>query len=252
MLKIKQSSFFRNKKVLITGAASGIGHTVAVMLGRSGCQLFLIDINEAGLQETVNKIVRQFGGNVCIARSLNVADYSAMKNFAADIHGQYGVLDILINVAGVALFSQIEDMKHHDWERVININLWGVIHGIECFVPEMIKNGKGGHIVNVSSTAGIIGLPWHAAYAASKHALVGLSEVLRYDLRKHGIGVSVICPGAVNTGLVRTCEIHAQNKKATEKGRILFAKMAMTPEKVAKIILKAIYRKNFWLLHPWI
>jgi short-subunit dehydrogenase len=138
-------------------------------------------------------------------------------------------------------------MKHSDWQKVINVNLWGVIHGIECFVPEMIRAGKGGHIVSVSSTAGIIGLPWHAVYASTKHAVVGLSEVLRYDLKKHNIGVSVICPGAVKTGMMQTVEIHA-SQASKENLRDSFIKFAVTPEKVADIIVDAIHTRKFLVI----
>jgi NADP-dependent 3-hydroxy acid dehydrogenase YdfG len=215
-------------------------------MARAGGRLFLADINLEGLNKTCG-LIKNAGGEVCLARAFNVADYQAMAAFAEEVHAGYDALDILVNVAGIALFSQIEDMKHGDWEKVINVNLWGVIHGIECFVPEMIRAGHGGHIVSVSSTAGIIGLPWHAVYAGTKHALVGISEVLRYDLKKHNIGVSVICPGAVNTGLVQSVEIHAHSG-STDKFRKLFAKYALTPEKVADIILNAIRRRKFLVI----
>jgi NADP-dependent 3-hydroxy acid dehydrogenase YdfG len=233
----------KGKKVFITGAASGIGRSTAITMGKMGCRLFLTDINEGGLEKTVQEISGA-GGEVCLARAFNVGNYESMADFAKEVHAAYGSIDILVNVAGVALFSQIEDMKHSDWERVINVNLWGVVHGIECFVPEMIRAGKGGHIVSVSSTAGIIGLPWHTVYAGTKHALVGMSEVLRYDLRKHHIGVSVICPGAVNTGLVQSVQIHA-NKGVTDKMRTHFQKIAISPEKVADLIVNAIRKRRF-------
>jgi short-subunit dehydrogenase len=111
----------------------------------------------------------------------------------------------------------------------------------------MIRAGNGGHVVTLSSTAGIIGLPWHAVYAATKHALIGISEVLRYDLKKHKIDVSVVCPGAVNTGLVKTVEIHA-DKEATDKARTHFLKRAITPEKVADLIIGAIRGRKFFVI----
>lgn len=236
-----------NKHVLITGAASGIGRATALVLGRERSRLFLTDIDGEGLRKTVDAI-SQAGGTVCLARALDVGDYQAMYEFAKDIHEQCGSLDILINVAGIALFSQIENMRHSDWEKVVHVNLWGVIHGLECFVPRMIEAGKGGHIVSVSSTAGLIGLPWHAAYAATKHAIVGISEVLRYDLRKHNIGVTVVCPGAVDTGLVNTADIRSDNTAAADKSRQLFRKIAMPPGKVADKIVKAIRAGKFMVI----
>jgi NADP-dependent 3-hydroxy acid dehydrogenase YdfG len=234
------------KKVFITGAASGIGKATAVAMAKAGGRLFLTDINQEGINQTCS-LIKNAGGEVCLARAFNVADYQAMATFAQEVHAGYGPLDILVNVAGVALFSQVEDMGHSDWEKVINVNLWGVIHGIECFVPEMIRAGHGGYIVSVSSAAGLIGLPWHAVYSGTKHALVGISEVLRYDLKKHNIGVSVICPGAVNTGLVKTAEIHASSG-STDKIRHLFTKIALTPERVADIIMNAIRTRKFLVI----
>jgi NADP-dependent 3-hydroxy acid dehydrogenase YdfG len=233
----------KGKKVFITGAASGIGRATAIAMGKLECSLFLTDINGDGLKNTVD-IISNAGGRVCLARSFDVGHYQSMAEFAKKVHDGYGSLDILINVAGVALFSQIEDMQHSDWERVINVNLWGVIHGLECFVPEMIRAGNGGHIVSVSSTAGLIGLPWHVVYAGTKHAIVGMSECLRYDLRKHNIDLSVVCPGAVNTGLVQTVEIHS-DKEVTDEVRAHFLKRAITPEKVADLIIKAIRKRKF-------
>ncbi|PKN37794.1 MAG: short chain dehydrogenase [Deltaproteobacteria bacterium HGW-Deltaproteobacteria-2] len=236
----------QNKKVFITGAASGIGRATAIAMGKLGCRLFLTDINGDDLKKTV-EVISNVGGTVCLARPFDVGNYQAMADFAKDVHAGFGSLDILINVAGIALFSQIEDMSHNDWEKVIKVNLWGAIHGLECFVPDMIRSGNGGHIVTISSTAGIIGLPWHVVYAGTKHALVGMSEVLRYDLKKHKIDVSVVCPGAVNTGLVKTVEIHA-DKEATDKARTHFLKRAISPEKVADLIIGAIRSRKFFVI----
>jgi NADP-dependent 3-hydroxy acid dehydrogenase YdfG len=233
----------KDKKVFISGAASGIGRATAMAMGKLGCRLFLTDINGEGLKKTV-EMISATGGVVCLTRDFDVSEYQDMAAFAKEIHAGFGSLDILINVAGIALFSQIEDMSHNDWEKVIKVNLWGVIHGLECFVPEMIRAGKGGHIVTISSTAGLIGLPWHTVYAGTKHALVGMSECLRYDLRKNNIAVSVVCPGAVNTGLVQSVEIHA-DKEVTDKTRSYFLKRAMTPEKVADLIIRTICKRKF-------
>jgi NADP-dependent 3-hydroxy acid dehydrogenase YdfG len=234
------------KKVFITGAASGIGRSTAIAMAKAGGRLFLTDINQEGINQTCS-VIKNAGGEVCLARAFNVSDYQAMAAFAKEVHEGYGPLDILVNVAGIALFSQVEDMKHGDWEKVINVNLWGVIHGIECFVPEMIRADRGGHIVSVASTAGIIGLPWHAVYAGTKHAVVGISEVLRYDLRKHHIDVSVVCPGAVKTGMVHSADIHA-NSGSTDKLRKYFLKLALPPERVADIIMNAIRKRQFLVI----
>jgi NAD(P)-dependent dehydrogenase (short-subunit alcohol dehydrogenase family) len=236
----------RGKKALVTGAASGIGRATAIAMAERGARLFITDINEPGLEDTRRRI-EEGGGEVCLSRALDISDYAAVKALASEIHSKFGPLDILANVAGVALFSQVEDMTHEQWERVVNVNLWGPYHTIECFVPEMVRAGNGGHIVNVSSAAGIIGLPWHLVYAGTKHALVGTSEVLRFDLRKHGIGVSVILPGAVNTGIIDTVEINAV-PEACSRGRNLFRRHADPPEKVADLIVRAIEKNRFMVI----
>ncbi len=236
----------KGSKIFISGAASGIGRATAIEMAKAEGRLFLTDINQGGLDETCHLIERA-EGEVCMARAFDIADYKAMCAFAKEIHDGYGPLDILVNVAGIAMFSQVEEMSHDDWEKVINVNLWGVIHAIECFVPDMIRARRGGHIVTVSSTAGIIGLPWHAVYAGTKHALMGISEVLRYDLKKHRIGVSIICPGAVKTGLVQTADIHADTG-AADKVRRLFLKITITPETVAGLIIDAVRKEKFLVI----
>lgn len=234
------------KKILITGAASGIGRATALKMGELKAKLFLTDLNEEGLEQTAMEIERN-GGIVELARPVDVSDYSAMKDLADEMHRDFSVLDILINNAGVAIFAQLEDMTHEDWQKVINVNLWGVVHGIECFAPEMIKRGDGGHIVNISSTAGLIGLPWHIAYSASKHAVVGISEVMRYDLKKHGIDVTVICPGAVDTGMVESVDIRGDANKISGLKKH-FRKAAISPEKVALQIVNAVEKKQFLVI----
>ncbi len=138
----------RGRRIFISGAASGIGRATAVEMAKAGGRLFLTDINGDGLEETCS-LIRRTGHEVCMARAFDIADHNAVSAFAGDVHSRFGPLNILVNVAGIALFSQIEEMSHTDWEKVIGVNLWGVIHRIECFVPEMIRARGGGHIVTV-------------------------------------------------------------------------------------------------------
>lgn len=236
----------RGKKTLITGAASGIGRATAIVLSKLGARMFLTDINEQGLEET-RRTIEAKGGEVLLAKALDISDFAAVGELAAEIHGRFGPLDILCNIAGVALFSQIEDMTHDQLEKIVNVNMWGPYHAIECFVPEMVRAGRGGHVLTVSSTAGIIGLPWHTAYAGTKHALVGSSEVLRFDLRKHNIGVSVVLPGAVNTGLVDTVVINA-DEDSIQRLKKIFVGHAIPPEKVAGLIVMAIQKNRYMVI----
>lgn len=234
------------RKCLITGAASGIGRAVAIAAAAEGAELFLTDINAVGLVAVVTQI-RDAGGTVTMSRAMDIADIESMRGFASDIHARYGSLDVLMNVAGIAVWGRIEDLQHQHWRKSIEVNLMGPIHVMECFVPAMIRAGRGGHLVNVSSAAGLFGLPWHAAYSASKFGLRGVSEVLRHDLKQHGIGVSLVCPGGVDTGLVNTVEVVGVNTddEAVRRFREHFQRRAVSPEKAARAILKGIKANRY-------
>jgi len=238
----------KGSKVLITGAASGIGRSTAVAMARLGSRLFLTDRNAKGLEETAS-LVLQNRGEVCASKVLDVTDYAAIKSWSEEIHRNFGPLDILMNIAGIALFALPEDMTHEHWKKVIDVNLWGPIHTIECFVPEMIR-AKKGHIVNVASLAGLIGLPWHGAYSASKAGLVRLSEVLWVDLRQHNVGVTVVCPGAVDTPMKNAVEIlgvDATSEKFKET-KARFTEHAVSPDKVADQIISAVSKNKFMVI----
>jgi len=241
----------KGTKVLITGAASGIGRSTAVALAQRGCWLFLTDRNRPGLEETA-ELAKKAGGEVCGLKAMDVTDYEGTKAWAGEIHGSYGPLDLLMNIAGIALFALPEDMTHGHYRKIIEVNLFGPIHFLECFLPEMIRVQKG-HIVNVASLAGLIGLPWHGAYCASKAGLVRLSEVLKTDLKQHHIGVTVVCPGAVETPLKQTVEIlgvdTADPRFAALKER--FSQHAISPDKLAGQILAAVRKNKFLLVSPF-
>jgi len=239
---------FTDVAVLVTGAASGIGRALAEQLGDEGAVLFLTDVNEVALVETVAAITSA-GGNVAYAAPADVADYDAVRAMAAEITDQHGALDLVMNVAGIASWGTITAMTNQTWHRLVDVNLLGPIHVLEEFVPPMIAAGRGGHVVNVSSAAGIIGMPWHAAYSATKFGLRGVSEVLRFDLAGHRIGVSLVCPGGVDTGLTDTVQIagvdHAS--PAFIKARKRFQSHAVTPEQAATAILRGVRRRRYWV-----
>lgn len=236
------------KRVLITGAASGIGRATALACASKGARLFVTDINQAVLHEAVAEI-RAAGGSVAYASALDVSDHAAVAAMAEEVHAEHGSLDVLMNVAGIAVWGTVETLAHEQWRRVVEVNLMGPIHVIECFVPAMIAAGRGGHLVNVSSAAGLFGLPWHAPYSATKFGLRGLSEVLRFDLRGHDIGVSLVCPGAVDTGLVDTVEIAGVDRRspAIERATARFRRRAATPKQAAARILDGVERDRYWV-----
>ena len=238
----------RNVQCFITGAASGIGRSTAMSMARLGARLFLTDIDPAKLKETAD-LVTEAGGTVSSQKAVDISQYEQVKNYADQIHAEFGPMDIVMNIAGIAIWGTVERLGHRHWKKVIDVNLMGPIHVMECFLPPMVGAGKGGHLVNVSSAAGLIALPWHAAYSASKFGLRGISEVLRYDLMRHNIGVSVICPGAVDTPLKQTVEIVGidQNHEEVIKMKKRFSNHAISPDAVASMIVKAV-RKNRYLV----
>ncbi len=236
----------QDKRCFITGAASGIGLAVARLAAAQGALLYLTDIDAEGLARVVAEL-RADGGTVAAARALDIADIEAVRSYAAEIHAAADGMDVIMNIAGISVWGTVETLGHEHWRRTIDVNLMGPIHVIECFVPPMIRAGRGGHLVNVSSAAGLFGLPWHAAYSASKFGLRGISEVLRFDLRRHGIHVSLVCPGGVDTGLVRTIKIVGTDRERPEVRALTehFRKRAVTPETAAKAILKGIRRRRY-------
>jgi NAD(P)-dependent dehydrogenase (short-subunit alcohol dehydrogenase family) len=237
------------KRVLITGAASGIGRALATAAAREGARLVLTDRNEALLEQAAAEL-RSAGADVALSRAADVSDLDQVQALAAAAHAEGGSVDIVMNVAGISAWGTVDRLEHRHWKSMVDVNLMGPIHVIESFVPAMIAAGRGGHLVNVSSAAGLLGLPWHAAYSASKFGLRGVSEVLRFDLRQHGIGVSLVCPGGVATPLTETVEIAGvdQTTAAFRRLQAHFRKRAVSPEQAAAAILRGM-RRNRYLVY---
>ncbi|WP_102145140.1 SDR family oxidoreductase [Mycobacterium hubeiense] len=244
-----QRGGFAGKRCFITGAASGIGRATALKLAAEGAELYLTDRDADGLAATVDD-ARALGATVAEHRALDISDFDAVADFAADIHTAHPAMDVVMNIAGVSAWGTVDQLTHQHWRSMIDINLMGPIHVIEEFLPPMVAAGRGGHLVNVSSAAGLVALPWHSAYSASKYGLRGLSEVLRFDLARHRIGVSVVVPGAVKTGLVQTVQIAGVDREdpRVQKWVDRFAGHAVSPEKAADKILAGV-RKNRFLIY---
>jgi NAD(P)-dependent dehydrogenase (short-subunit alcohol dehydrogenase family) len=241
---------YAGKRCFLTGAASGIGRATALKLAVDGAELFLTDRNADGLAETVAD-VRALGGQVSAHRALDITDHDQVAAFAADIHSAIGgatpALDVVMNIAGVSAWGTVSHLSHRHWEEMVAVNLMGPIHVIEAFVPPMVVAKRGGNLVNVSSAAGLVALPWHAAYSASKYGLRGLSEVLRFDLARHRIGVSVVVPGAVKTPLVHTVEIAGVDREHPQVAKWVnrFGGHAISPERAADKILAGVARNRY-------
>ncbi|BBH16817.1 short chain dehydrogenase [Nocardioides baekrokdamisoli] len=234
--------------VLVTGAASGIGRAVASRSAAEGARLVLTDINAVELGRFAAELMAA-GHDVVDATALDLSDHVVVRAWAERLTAEVGSMDVVMNVAGISSWGTISAMPHSTWRRIVDVNLMGPIAVLEYFVPPMIEARRGGQIVNVSSAAGIIGMPWHAAYSASKFGLRGVSEVLRFDLARHRIGVSLVCPGGVDTGLVRTIEIAGVDKASPRflKLREGFRKHAVSPDRAAASILRGMKKNRFWV-----
>ncbi len=244
--RIAVSYSFAGKRVLITGAAGGIGRATALRLAREGAELYLTDLNAEGLDETAAAAAAA-GATVAGQRALDIADYDAVAGFAADIHAAHPAMDVVMNIAGISAWGTVDRLTHQHWRSMVDVNLMGPIHVIETFVPPMVAARRGGRLVNVSSAAGLVALPWHAAYSASKFGLRGVSEVLRFDLARHRIGVCLVVPGAVDTPLVQTVQIAGIDRGDPNVQRWVkrFSAHAISPETAADKIVAGVARNRF-------
>jgi NAD(P)-dependent dehydrogenase (short-subunit alcohol dehydrogenase family) len=200
--------------------------------------------------DAVAREVRDAAGTVAYVRQADISSLQDVRAMADEIHGQGTSLDVVMNIAGIAIWGTVERLGHSDWQRQIDVNLMGPIHVIECFIPPMIAAGRGGHLVNVCSAAGLFGLPWHVAYSASKFGLRGISEVLRNELRRHDIGVSLVCPGRVDTGFFDAIQIAGVDRNDPRFAALTsqFRGQAVSPERAAAAIIAGV-KKNRYMVY---
>lgn len=231
---------------VITGAGSGIGRSTALLATARGARLVLTDVSTDTLAETV-RLVTEAGGTVAHHEAFDIRDVDAVDAFAARTHDVTGPVDVVMNIAGISTWGRIEDLSTEHWRRTVDIDLMGPIYVLAAFVPAMIEAKRGGHVVNVSSAAGLFGLPIHAPYSAAKFGLRGVSEVLRFDLEPHRIGVTLVCPGAVNTPLVGTVDMVGidRDDPTVQKAVDSFARHAVTPEKAAAAIVRGVEKGRY-------
>jgi NAD(P)-dependent dehydrogenase (short-subunit alcohol dehydrogenase family) len=234
----------QGKVAAITGAGSGIGRATARLLAQKGCHVAISDVNEKGLAET-ETLCRQAGVKVLAAR-VDVAQRGEVEAWAAQVARELGGVHIIINNAGVALGSTIEDMRYEDFEWLMNINFWGVVHGTKSFLPHLKAAGDG-HIVNISSVFGLIGVPTQGAYNAAKFAVKGFTEALRQELEIEGIpiGVTSVHPGGIKTNIARNARFTVRKGWVEEESNSDFEKaFATSPEVAAQNILQAILKNR--------
>ncbi|MFF5594287.1 SDR family oxidoreductase [Streptomyces althioticus] len=236
---------FGGRLVLVTGAGSGIGRATALAFAEAGARVVVVDRDTGAALRTAGE-ARARGAADAWAETADVADEQAVEKLAERVTAAHGVVDVLVNNAGVGLGGAFLDTTTEDWKRVLDVNLWGVIHGCLHFGRRMAERGQGGHIVNVASAAAFQPSRALPAYGASKAAVLMLSESLRAELAERGVGVTAVCPGFVNTGITSTARFAgtdaAEERRRRRKAARLYGMRNYPPEKVAAAVLRAVVR----------
>ncbi|MFD5795287.1 SDR family oxidoreductase [Streptomyces diastatochromogenes] len=234
---------FGGQLVLVTGAGSGIGRATAFAFAEAGARVVAVDRDAEAAARTA-ELSRLVGAPEAWAETADVSDEQAMEKLAEKVHRAYGVLDVLVNNAGIGLSGSFFTTTTDDWRRVLDVNLWGVIHGCRLFGARMAERGQGGHIVNIASAAAYQPSRALPAYSTSKAAVLMLSECLRAELAAQDIGVTAICPGIVNTNITSTARFtgvdEAEERRRQKHSARLYGLRNYPPEKVAKAVLDAV------------
>ncbi|WP_408649021.1 SDR family oxidoreductase [Streptomyces poriticola] len=239
----KHADRFGGQLVLVTGAGSGIGRATAFAFAEAGARVIAVDRDGEAAARTA-ELSRLIGAADAWAETADVSDEQGMEKLADKVAAEYGVVDVLVNNAGVGLSGSFFDTTPEDWKKVLDVNLWGVIHGCRLFGRQMAERGQGGHIVNTASAAAYQPSKVLPAYSTSKAAVLMLSECLRAELAAQGIGVTAICPGLVNTNITATARFAGvdadEEKRRRQRSSRLYGMRNYPPEKVADAILEAV------------
>ena len=246
------------KVAAVTGAASGLGRAMALAFAGEGMHAALADVDEPGLKSTLNEV--QSRGVRAFAMRVDVSRYQEVESFCSKAIAQFGATHVVCNNAGVSPLGAVWENTLADWQWILGVNLWGVIHGVRAFVPRLLAQGEG-HVVNTASVAGLISPPGMGAYNVTKHAVVALSESLYHDLRSRGspVGVSVLCPAYVPTGIAdsernRPRELWNPGKSPSKEEALLKKAVAsgkLSADEVARAVVAAVKEERFYVLtHP--
>lgn len=230
---------------VITGGASGIGLAMARAFAKRGSRLVLVDIDEAALASAQSELAES---TEVFSSVTDVTDPAAMNQLAEQTFERFGEVNILCNNAGVAAYGPMSEATLAEWQWVMDINVWGVVHGINAFLPRMLESGRPGHIVNTASMSGLVGMLNLGVYCASKFAVVGLSESLARELRSTPIGVTILCPMVVDTKINE----HSMARRPQGEGDAFpvgdLAGGIMKPEVVADRVVEAIEAQHLYVI----
>jgi butyryl-CoA dehydrogenase len=239
---------FQGRVGAITGAGSGIGRAVATELARRGAEVALCDVDEVGLAETAAQL-RPTGARVSTQR-VDVADREAVEDWAGKVVADHGKVNLIVNNAGVALGANVETMSYEDLEWLMGVNFWGVVHGTKAFLPHL-RAADEGHIVNISSVFGMVGIPSQSAYNAAKFAVRGFTEALRIELDSDGgkVSCTTVHPGGIKTNIARNGRFDEVTMKTLgQDPDVLIEKtekaFMTSPDKAAKVILDGVARNK--------
>jgi NAD(P)-dependent dehydrogenase (short-subunit alcohol dehydrogenase family) len=238
------------RTAVVTGAASGIGLALAQRFAQAGMNVVMSDVDPERLVEAAERVARS--GEV-LAVPADVSMWDDVERLAERAGAAFGPVHVLCNNAGVQSSGTVWEYALREWQWLLGVNLWGVIHGIRAFVPGMIEHGSQAHVVNTSSVGGLVTFPGMAPYAASKSAVIAISESLHLDLRAHDvpIGVSVLCPGPTMSDLRENSTLLRPDAQAGRPLALVTHIPRMPAEEVAEIVVAAVLRDRFWIVtHP--
>lgn len=229
----------------VTGAGSGIGRATALALAADGARVAVTDLRLDSARQTVDLIAE--GGGDARAWAMDVSDPEQVRAVLAQIQQELGNPSLLVNNAGIAVGGLFLDTSLESWRKIMSVNLMGVVHCCQAFLPVMVLAGKPGHVVNIASMLGYTGMRGVSAYSATKFGVMGFSESLRAEMREHAIGVSAICPGMIHTniitaGILESADLDVEAKR--KEIHALYEKRNYPPEKVARAVLSAIRRNR--------
>jgi NAD(P)-dependent dehydrogenase (short-subunit alcohol dehydrogenase family) len=223
---------------IVTGGASGIGRALSEALARRGARVVVADRNAEGAAEVARVIVA--AGGFARSEALDVTDAVAVERLVENAVREHGRIDFMFNNAGIAVVGEETDVSLDDWRKVVDVNLWGVVHGIRAAYPRMVRQGSG-HIVNTASLAGLSPAPFEISYTATKYAVVGLSRALRAEAASQGVKVSVVCPGFIQTAILQLSEL----RRPIDRTQLLsMAPRPMPAERCAEVVLRGVDRNR--------